>query len=64
MALFGDLCDPLRVAGQTQQPFGDDVQLHLGGAAVNGGGAAGQQVFPPFAGQLLGVADRGIGAER
>jgi hypothetical protein len=32
----------LRVAGQAEQPFGDDVELHLRGATVNGGGPAGQ----------------------
>lgn len=31
----------LRVAGQAQQPLGDDVELHLGGAAVDRGGATG-----------------------
>jgi long-subunit acyl-CoA synthetase (AMP-forming) len=38
---------PLRVARQAEQTLGDDVELHLGGAAVDRGRAAGQQVLVP-----------------
>jgi hypothetical protein len=53
--------DGRRTAGPVR--FGDDVELHLRRAAIDRGGRAGQQVLAPLARQLIGVADRGIGAE-
>jgi len=57
------ICAGLGIAGQPQQPFGDDVELYFGRTAVNSGRAAGQHVFRPLAGQLLGVADCAVGPE-
>jgi hypothetical protein len=45
---------PLRVAGQAQQPFGDDVELHLRRATADGGGTAGQQNSPHLPGSSFG----------
>jgi hypothetical protein len=45
---------PLRVPGQAQQPFGDDVELHLRRATADGGGPAGQQNSPHLPGSSFG----------
>jgi hypothetical protein len=45
---------PLRVAGQAQQPLGDDVELHLRRGTAGGGGPAGRQNSPHLPGSSFG----------
>src|SRR5579862_9136520 len=44
----------LRVPGQAQDPLGDDVALHLAGAAGDGEAASGEEPPRPLGGVALG----------